>query len=52
MIILEIKFERNWNFENYLRNRNYKNWIIKMGNLGNHSKTEFLEINEQNDDNK
>ena len=37
--------------ENYLRNRNYKNWIIKMGNLGNHSKTEFLEINEQNDNN-
>ena len=42
--------------ENYLRSRNYKNWIIKMGNLGNHSNTELLEINEQNgnnnDDNK
>ena len=32
--------------ENYLRSRNYENWIIKIGNLGNHSKAEFLEINE------
>ena len=37
--------------ENYLRSRNYENWIIKIGNLGNHSQTEFIEINEQNDNN-
>ena len=37
--------------ENYLRSRNYENWIIKIGNLGNHSKAKFLEINEQNDNN-
>ena len=30
--------------ESYLRSRNYGNWIIKIGNLGNHSKAEFLEI--------
>ena len=30
--------------ENYLRSRDYENWIIKIGNLGNHSKAEFLEI--------
>ena len=30
--------------ENYLRSRDYKNWIIKIGNLKNHSKAEFLEI--------
>ena len=46
MRILEIKCERNWNFENYLKSINYENWIIKIGNLGNHSKAEFLEINE------
>ena len=46
MRILEIKFERNWNFENYLRSRNYENWITKIENLENHSKAEFLEINE------
>ena len=45
MRILEIKFERNWNFENYLRSINYETWIIKIGNLVNHSKAEFLEIN-------
>ena len=27
--------------ESYLRSRNYKNWIIK---IGNHSKVEFLEM--------
>ena len=32
--------------ENYLRSRHYENSIIKIGNLGNHSKAEFLEINE------
>ena len=37
--------------ENYLRSRNYENWNIKIGNLGNHSKAEFLEINEYNDNN-
>ena len=31
-------------FRGYLRSRNYRNWIIKIGNLGNHSKAEFLEI--------
>ena len=30
--------------ENYLRSRDYENWIIKIGNLINHSKVEFLEI--------
>ena len=30
--------------ENYLRSRDYENWIIKIGNLRNHSKAEFLEI--------
>ena len=30
--------------ENYLRSRDYENWIIKIGNLINHSKAEFLEI--------
>ena len=30
--------------ENYLRSRDYKNWIIKIGNLKNHSKVEFLEM--------
>ena len=30
--------------ENYLRSRDYENWIIKIGNLGNNSKAEFLEI--------
>ena len=30
--------------ENYLRSRDYENWIIKIGNLENHSKAEFLEI--------
>ena len=30
--------------ESYLRSINYGNWIIKIGNLGNHSKAEFLEI--------
>ena len=37
--------------ENYLRNRKYENWIIKIGNLGNHLKAEFLEINEWNNNN-
>ena len=37
--------------ENYLRSRNYENWIIKIGNLGNHLKAEFLEINEWNNNN-
>ena len=31
--------------ENYLRSKNYENWIIKIENLGNHSKAEFLEMN-------
>ena len=44
MRILEIKFERNWDFENYLRVWNYESWIIKIGNLGNRSKAEFLEM--------
>ena len=30
--------------ENYLRSRDYENRIIKIGNLGNHSKEEVLEI--------
>ena len=32
--------------ENYLRSGNYENQAIKIGNLGNHSEAEFLEINE------
>ena len=32
MRILEIKFERNWNFENYLRARDLKK--IKLRKLG------------------
>ena len=30
--------------ESYLRSKNYGNWIIKIGSLGNHSKAGFLEI--------
>ena len=30
--------------ESYLRNRNYENWIIKVGRLGNHLKVGFLEM--------
>ena len=30
--------------ENYVRSRDYENRIIKIGNLGNHSKPEVLEI--------
>ena len=29
---------------NYLRSRNYESWCIKIGNLRNHSKVEFIEI--------
>ena len=70
MRILEIKFEKNWNFENHLRVWDFKKKItkigtleikfwkkselkiiweeetMKIGNLGNHSKVEFLKINE------
>ena len=28
----------------YLRNRNYESWCVKIGNLRNHSKAEFIEI--------
>ena len=41
----------------YLRSRNYESWFMKIGNLENHLKTDFLEMNKQNgnknnDDNK
>ena len=75
MWILEIEFERGWNFENdlrvrdlkkilsyenweyeswilkdiiivsYLRSRNYESWFMKMGNLENHLKADFLGMN-------
>ena len=75
MWILEIEFERGWNFENdlrvrdlkkilsyenweyeswilkdiiivsYLRSRNYESWFMKIGNLENHLKSDFLEMN-------
>ena len=28
----------------YLRNRNYESWCVKIGNLRNHLKAEFIEI--------
>ena len=28
----------------YLRCRNYESWCVKIGNLINHSKAEFIEI--------
>ena len=37
--------------ESYLRSINYGNLIIKIGNLGNRSKVEFLEMNENNNNN-
>ena len=43
MGLWKLNFERT-RIENYLRSRNYENWIIKIGDLGNHSKVEFLEI--------
>ena len=27
-----------------MRSRNYESWCIKIGDLGNHSKAEFIEI--------
>ena len=45
---------KNWDFGSwilreirivsYLRNRNYESWCVKIGNLRNHSKAEFIEI--------
>lgn len=45
----------NWDFESwilkkirivsYLRSRNYESWFMKIGNLENHLKADFLEMN-------
>ena len=42
MRILEIKFERNWNFENYLRVRDLKK--IKLRKFGPWKKSELKVI--------
>ena len=39
----ELNFERDQN-RKLFEHRNYESWCIKIGNLRNHSKAEFIEI--------
>ena len=43
MGLWELNFERDQN-RKLFEHRNYESWCIKIGNLRNHSKAEFIEI--------